>query len=1110
MDTSRHKLYLRPTLVIGLGGSGGRIALELKARLEERLGEKSDYRRVVKFLCFDTADENLTAHYPSYPEKLVTFSAESEFVRISDVPLHDLMRSRNTNPAIASILPEVLYTTQIDQGAQQVRRLGRIALFYHYDRIKEKLIGAISALRQIDVIGELKSSSDGLYDVFISDRNRLRVFIICSVCGGTGSGTFIDMAYLVRHIAEGTGISARACDVNGMLLLPEAFPDIVTTGSARIRANAYAALLDMEYYNQAANVDEPLYQVRMPGERISVSSGPFSLCYLVGGGGSEGPIGDVRSLAPILADALEAIISSPIGTRLDATLDNVRVGLTLDYSGFRTFYSALGIAQIIHPRLEMQHAFYHLLKQKIIAEHILEAKNPDTEIEEEARSWLTKNVTDYLHDKLRDAIHKNEEGITRRLRQLENETERSRQPLSDFADAFRETVRLFQQHVVERLERETPNVYRDIERELHVEVYRLVDSILTNNGKYSLRLVQVWLNNLNEQIKTRRDDLQRPSKADLNRAYEREVSYIEQVRRYPIVGLLLFMRRRIAEACGNLRRFVYGNAIGAELNEAEQTVLSALNRSVNDLSREIQQAIDYWEDVYNAEKTALEQKPQLTLVTQRTLSEKQIHDYTTAAVAKLLEKANTTLYADLNEKFKSGDRALSWSLDVDMRSTLSATLDQFCEEKFNVILGSTSANNFTENDASQNAESENFIGDVTEYLARLNSTNSTPAQRERYNTLLVNLRTQAQPLLVYSDGVLKSVPPSEIRVVGGKSEPALRAVWTGGVSEHSDVNFAATFDPTRLTYLVTHHGIPINVLTKFDEYRGHYEKMKSARNSIFHLDNEREDEPHDPGSMYFINLEDFQSYFARTLAYGWIKWFEEPGRREAKHRYLISDLLFSEFTQLVETKKTELANTIAKIEADLAKPNLSEEWRSSEQARVFAQQKLRKELEVRLQGFIKVQEDKSISSYTSHEMHDRLLTVKKGEQFIPVTNLIEAIDALYGGDTRLIAQLFMNAVKGLERRQNSSTLLSAIDDFLNRRSYVGNTMTEDDDVVINEMKFSQPGQADYLIELHLCALLSVHRRMINKETFAKRWPPAGYHLLRRGFLGKDTQNGALQ
>jgi len=248
--SSPAKVNLRPTLILGLGGTGARIAVNLKARLVEAYG--SAYTQSIRFLCFDTAKEAFSAYQPNHPERSpVGLTPGSEMIQISDVKISDLMRSTDNNPSIARLLPTLLQSTQIDQGAQQIRRLGRIALFYHWsERIKPQLKTALTSLRHSGSQSVPGLSEDKRWSLQFNPSSRLNVYIVCSICGGTGSGMFLDMAYLTRYMVTECGL--EGCSVTGVLLLPEAFANVETTGP-RLRANAYASLLDLEHYNRATS-----------------------------------------------------------------------------------------------------------------------------------------------------------------------------------------------------------------------------------------------------------------------------------------------------------------------------------------------------------------------------------------------------------------------------------------------------------------------------------------------------------------------------------------------------------------------------------------------------------------------------------------------------------------------------------------------------------------------------------------------------------------------------------------------------------------------------------------------------------------------------------------
>lgn len=590
---------LRPTLVIGLGGSGCRVAVELKARLLEDLGKNSNFDKAIKFVCFDTAAEDFRATYGE--QRNITLQPDQELMRISDVPLHDLMRTREAQPAIANILPEVLRSTQIDQGAQQVRRLGRISVFYHYNRVREKLRSSIHSLRQVDVMGKLGVRRDN-NELHVIDRNRMRVFIICSICGGTGSGTFIDISYIVRHVAAQTGISTRACEVVGILLLPEAFPEVGTTGRSRIRANAYGALLDLEYYNQVTNDDDILYEVDMPGEKLRVAGSPFTLCYLVGNSSHEGTIKS-SDLAPMLAEALFTMIATILGEKLDATLDNIRANLTHYIDGYRAFYSCLGISQIIYPQTLMKRLFSNRLRSETY-KHLVGSKQDIEVTRSEAEKWL-KSLD--LESRLRPT-----ETLTRALMPLNNlidvDLKISRDPIGELKRAFYETQDLFRQ-VEEVITDRQPSIRSELERKLREELEKRLDATL-DGQQGGLEAALDWLERLEAQVLESVQSLLKSLRtSSANAIISQAEADIAQAK-----GLTVLLRgsgRAQAEKAAKTLKLDFEQVqVKEKLARAQVELLNGFTRVIRQWQRQLRQLRARW----SRYATQDDEKPRLDLV----------------------------------------------------------------------------------------------------------------------------------------------------------------------------------------------------------------------------------------------------------------------------------------------------------------------------------------------------------------------------------------------------------------------------------------------------------------------------------------------------------------
>jgi len=242
MDLSGTYAEYEPSLLLGIGGTGVRVLRLILAR--GKSGEDPGLKTAInegrlQMLAIDTdAGSNSrtgSADNPAVDDFLLIDSREiwrairgmlhGQFregvVEIADdhrAAYHDAVRQ--FMPALSPHAKLSLSPGQADeQGARQNRLLGRVALFSAagdvYQRIGEKLSDA-RRHRQAN--------------------ERLRVYIICSLAGGTGCGMMFDVALLTRMQEESANLFAT-------LLLPGAFGDPNRNGETYV--NTYAALKEL-------------------------------------------------------------------------------------------------------------------------------------------------------------------------------------------------------------------------------------------------------------------------------------------------------------------------------------------------------------------------------------------------------------------------------------------------------------------------------------------------------------------------------------------------------------------------------------------------------------------------------------------------------------------------------------------------------------------------------------------------------------------------------------------------------------------------------------------------------------------------------------------------
>ena len=305
-DNNQQVIPVRPTVFVGLGGTGKEILLRLRMKFYERYG---DFRYpCMSYIWIDTDMQNLNVDKKDMDPllKRALFN-QNETVDIQVLNPSNFLNNPQSYSWITRWMPPAVVQSglRIQDGAGQVRAKGRFGFYWKFrDRgegVQEKLQRAITEVRRPQAKLETAAFSEkkGL-NLRLDDDwgTRVNFFVAASLAGGTGSGIFLDAAFLIRQIAIEQNFKP---DITGMLFLSSLF-----TNDTRDRrfANTYAALKELEYYNYtpesntpeagARNVettdDQPVYALRRFEERWSdnyphepVNGPPFNTCYLIDG-----------------------------------------------------------------------------------------------------------------------------------------------------------------------------------------------------------------------------------------------------------------------------------------------------------------------------------------------------------------------------------------------------------------------------------------------------------------------------------------------------------------------------------------------------------------------------------------------------------------------------------------------------------------------------------------------------------------------------------------------------------------------------------------------------------------------------------------------------------
>ncbi len=223
---------LFPAIVVGLGQTGLSVIRRLKEFMRLRFGQGVAIP-TLRFLYLDTDGDAIAAAGNGSDALLL-----QEIVHLKlNRPAHYLQRE-GLPPVDQWLPPGTLYQLPKNPGPTDgVRAFGRLALCDHYRLVTARFRQEIEALLSDDLIEKTaKQTGLGLRS------NQTRVFIVTNLAGGTGGGTFLDVAYLLRHELRQFGY--RKPEVTGILMAPP--PDKSIPRKAL--ANTFVALAELNHY----------------------------------------------------------------------------------------------------------------------------------------------------------------------------------------------------------------------------------------------------------------------------------------------------------------------------------------------------------------------------------------------------------------------------------------------------------------------------------------------------------------------------------------------------------------------------------------------------------------------------------------------------------------------------------------------------------------------------------------------------------------------------------------------------------------------------------------------------------------------------------------------
>ena len=366
-----------PSVIIGLGGTGKWVLTYIKKNLLDTYG--GAIPPTVRLLSFDTTSEKASRDGEAQEEDVsvgdIQLDSNSEFIylggNIKQICVD--IRDKNDYPHIGSWLQARTYLQTTDDrafdisgGAGQKRPFGRMAVFYDL----QQNVGAKISNKITSAIDEVISAN--------RQRSTVEIYIIASLAGGTGAGTFIDVAHLARWYAARrirTGFAIR-----GFLALHNTFNTVINT--SQVQPQAFAALRELDRFMLVFDQNYPIvYNPANPELRTIYGGGDqsgklFDNCYLLDATRERVPLDGVHpkyGVYPSIADAVTMLLDGATGEAYTQHYINVNNRIANVQSQIsKPIYSSLGAYSLILPVEDIITSLSYRFARELLQSHLLD------------------------------------------------------------------------------------------------------------------------------------------------------------------------------------------------------------------------------------------------------------------------------------------------------------------------------------------------------------------------------------------------------------------------------------------------------------------------------------------------------------------------------------------------------------------------------------------------------------------------------------------------------------------------------------------------------------------------------------------------------------------
>ncbi len=267
-----------PLLVIGLGGTGADVVRTVKRCFADRYvlprdghGNAIPVPPRTAYLAIDTDKKSHDGF------------GDSEFADISLEGIAQILDPKNRNFNLNDFerkwVNKGLNSASHGLGAGTYRQAARFMLSRNFGLVYNAIRGALQNIVTV-------SAGDG------AGSGRTEIVVATGICGGTGSGTFLDIAQIVRHcMAREANLAGKTYKITGYIVMPDVSLQPVQGNPALesvLKQNGFAALKELDFWMRVGEHKTPYAMQYAGSSPIAWQMPPFDSCILMSAIGVNG------------------------------------------------------------------------------------------------------------------------------------------------------------------------------------------------------------------------------------------------------------------------------------------------------------------------------------------------------------------------------------------------------------------------------------------------------------------------------------------------------------------------------------------------------------------------------------------------------------------------------------------------------------------------------------------------------------------------------------------------------------------------------------------------------------------------------------------------------